>query len=376
MKSIVYVGIDVHKATFSACCYVPKNQSYFAEDTFEGNITKVLEYLQMVRDSMEGDIEFHCGYEAGCRGYSLANDIIKSGLDCVIMAPTTIDKPADNAKKKTDRLDARLLARALANGSYKSVHIPDNADLYVKEKIRMLQFHKRELRRYKQAICSLLLRHGKVYDAGKNYWTAKHVAWIKGFYEDSVFGETLKEYMETYGRYLDKIERLEKDVLKLTNDPRYKDTIDRICCLKGIERISALTIIAEINDFNRFESGKIFPAYLGLVPGDHSSGGKTGKLGITKLGNSMLRRLIIECARAAVRKGGLRKSKKLKERQEACDAAVIGYADKGTERMRRRYLHLISEGKNANKAITACAREYCCFIWGLATGKLDDGKHS
>lgn len=374
MKSIVYVGIDVHKATFSACCYMVKTQSYFAEETFDGNITKVLDYLRMVTDSVEGEVEFHCGYEAGCRGYSLANDIIKNGFDCVIMAPTTIDKPSDNSKKKTDRLDARLLARALANGSYKSVHIPDNNDICAKEKIRMFQFHKQELRRYKQAICSLLLRHGKVYVKGKNYWTAKHILWIKEFYEDSIFGETLKEYMETLNWYLDKIERLEKDILEMTNEVRYKDAVDRICCLKGIERISALTIVVEIGDFERFESGKIFPAFLGLVPGDHSSGGKSGKLGITKLGNSMLRKLIVECTRSAVKGLGLRKSKRLKERQEGCDTAVISYADKGTDRIQRKYLHLINEGKNVNKVITACAREYCCFIWGLATKRYEDVK--
>lgn len=66
MKRIIYVGIDVHKSTFSACCYKAGTQSYFAEDTFEGSADKVLEYLSMVKDSMEGDIEFHCGYEAGC----------------------------------------------------------------------------------------------------------------------------------------------------------------------------------------------------------------------------------------------------------------------------------------------------------------------
>ncbi len=124
MKSIIYVGIDVHKATFSACAYASNCQQFYSEETFAGNTAKVLEYLQVLRDSCENEVEFHVGYEAGCRGYSLAKDLIAKGIDCVIMAPTTIDKPSDNSKKKTDRLDARLLARALANKTYKGVHIP------------------------------------------------------------------------------------------------------------------------------------------------------------------------------------------------------------------------------------------------------------
>lgn len=78
----------------------------------------MLEYLQMVRDSCEGELEFHCGYEAGCRGYGLAKDLLAKGIDCAVMAPTTIDKPSDSSKKKTDRLDARLLARAPCKTSF------------------------------------------------------------------------------------------------------------------------------------------------------------------------------------------------------------------------------------------------------------------
>lgn len=371
MKSIIYVGIDVHKATFSACAYASSCQQFYSEETFAGNTAKVLEYLQVLRDSCENEIEFHVGYEAGCRGYSLAKDLIAKGIDCVIMAPTTIDKPSDNSKKKTDRLDARLLARALANKTYKGVHIPTDHDLMVKERIRMLQFHKHTMRQYKQAVCSLLLRHGMVYEAGKSYWTAKHISWIKEMYQNPVFGTTLMEYMDTINKYLDKIERIEQEIQEITKEECYKETVGRICCIKGIDRISALTIAVEIGDFERFDSAKVFPAYLGLVPGDHSSGGKEGKLGITKLGNSMLRRLMVECTRSCVRGFGNEKSKALKERQRGCDAKAISYADKGTERIQRRYFHFISEQKNANKAITACAREFCCFIYGLATQKYE-----
>lgn len=373
MKIIVYVGIDVHKSTFSACCYTAFNQSFFAEDTFPGTTRDTIDYLETVKNSIEGEVEFHCGYEAGCRGYSLAKDLISKGYDCSIMAPTTIDKPSDTSKKKTDRLDARLLSRALANMTYRKVHIPDDHDLMVKEKLRMYQTHKKHLRQFKQSVCSLLLRFGKVYDSGKgrSYWTKKHLDWIKGMYSDPVFGKTLEEYMDTITKFSDKIERLEKELNEVTTEERYKDIIDRICCLKGIERISALTFVSEIGDFARFQDAKVFPAYLGMVPGDHSSGGKEGKLGITKLGNSVLRRLAIECTQSAVRGIIGSKSRKMKERQEGMELATISYADRGSERMQRRYLHLISEGKARNKAITACAREYVGFIWGLATMRYD-----
>lgn len=372
MKSIIYVGLDVHKATFSACCYENKNQSYFAQETFQGNTDQVLEYLKSVKESLAYEVEFQIGYEAGCRGYSLAKDLIGNGFSCAIMEPTTIDKPSDSGKKKTDRQDAMLLARALANNTYKKVHIPDDYDIMVKERIRMYHAHKKMFRQIKQEICALLLRHGKVYTEGKNYWTQKHRSWIKGFYSEPVFGKTLEEYMDTFFKYEDKIARLELDLVRFADEDRYRETVARICCLKGITKVTALTFLVEVGDFSRFESGKVFPAYLGIVPGDHSSGGKSGKLRITKLGNSILRRLAVECARACVKGTPGHKAKKQSERQAGCDVKTIAYADKGTERIQRRYRHLISREKNANKAVTACAREYVSFIWGLATMRYSD----
>lgn len=284
MKSIVYVGIDVHKATFSACCYVPAGNCYFAEQTFEGSSQKVVESLGAIAKGLGHEAEFVCGYEAGCRGYSLQKDLASHGINCVIMALTTIEKPGDNGKKKTDRLDARLLARNLANDTFKAVHVTDDEDLRVREYIRLYRFHKWQLKRLKQAIIALCLRFGKVFP-GKSYWTAAHVAYLDGLVGSEAFGATLEEYVASYRNTTDRLEKMEARIAEFADLPGYKEITGRIACLKGIAKVTALPFAVEVGDFSRFGKAKVFPSYLGLVPGDHSSGGKTCKTGITKLGN-------------------------------------------------------------------------------------------
>ncbi len=118
-------------------------------------------------------------------------------------------------------------------------------------------------------------------------------------------------------------------------------------------------------------SPKEFSSFMGLCPGQQSSGGKTQMTGITKAGNSHLRKLFMESANSMARTTIFQKSKRLKARQSGNSAAVIAYADHGTARIRYKYNKMIKEGKNANLAKAACAREIACFVWGMMTGNIN-----
>ena len=147
-----------------------------------------------------------------------------------------------------------------------------------------------------------------------------------------------------------------------------------MACLKGITQTSALTIISEVSDFNRFATAQEFSSYLGLVPGESSSGQKTNRLGITKMGNSIVRTLLIEASQSIVRGQPGYKSKRLKARQVGTDVNVISYADRATERLMRKFLRLVAKGTNRNKAIGVIARELSCFIRGIMTNHLEERK--
>ena len=142
-------------------------------------------------------------------------------------------------------------------------------------------------------------------------------------------------------------------------------------CFLGIKTHTALSKVVEIGDFNRFEKAPKFAGFLGLVPREDSSGDDKNRYGITKAGNSHLRRLMVEAAQSYTRGIVGHKSIALKQRQQGCSEDVIAYADKANERLRRRFYKMtLNKGVNRNVAITAIARELACFMWGMATGNI------
>ena len=146
--------------------------------------------------------------------------------------------------------------------------------------------------------------------------------------------------------------------------------MNHLTCLIGIKRPTALAVIAEIGDFKRFATACHFSSFLGLTPGEDSSGGDQNRLGITKAGNTHVRRLLVEAAQSYGRGKAGYKSKALKDRQEDNPPQVIAYADRANERLRRKYYNMLFRGKKANVAKVALARELACFIWGMMNEKL------
>ena len=266
-----------------------------------------------------------------------------------------------------------MLAQNLAYGTCSFVHIPDEEDKRTREFVRMVSHEKKLLRKEKQYILAFCLRNGFDYKDG-NPWTEGHINYLKTVQIEDFLRETLDELLDSYNKILEKIERLNNRLEKIANTERYVENTKKMACLKGITQTSALTIISEVSDFNRFATAQEFSSYLELVPGETSSGQKINRLGITKMGNSIVRTLLIEASQSIVRGHPRYKSKRLKARQADSDVNAISYADRATERLMRKFLRLVAKGTNRNKAIGAIARELACFIRGIMTNHLEERK--
>ena len=366
--STVYVGMDVHKDSFSLCCYTNEKEKAEFPQKVDGHYSKVINYIEAMRFHYGDDAAFICGYEAGCLGFTLYRQLADHNVKCIVMAPTTLLRPSGKKKVKTDKRDAALLARCLAHHDYCPVHIPTELDEQVKEYIRMRDVHKASLKKVKQQILAFCLRNGFQFSAGKHYWTVKHMAWLKGLKMDEMLREILDEYLATYQASVDKIERFDRRIEELAADSRYAQKVKMLSCFIGIRTHTALALLVETGDFHRFAKADQYAAFLGLVPGEYSSGCNNNHLGITKAGNSHLRRLLVESAQCLARGRVGYKSKALKAKQYGNSAQVIAYADRANERLRRRFYHLtLKLKKKRNIAIAAVARELCCFIWGMMT---------
>ena len=373
MNRIIKIGMDVHSTNYTLCAMEP---TIGAEDRIFGEIQVAPDYKEVLCfiESLKmklgffDDYSIECGYEAGCLGYTLYHQLTGAGIKCVILAPSTM-LTQQGQRIKTDRRDARLIAKCLCYGGYHPVYIPTGEDDAVKEYVRMRDDHKLALKKLKQQINAFVLRHGHQYAGTK--WTIKHLIWLSKLELHPMYRETLNEYMTSYEEQEAKIERYDKRIEEIAANARYKDKAEKLGCFLGIRTHTALSLIVETGDFKRFAKGNTYAAFLGLAPGEHSSSSDKNRLGISKAGNTHLRRLLIEAAKSICKGSIGYKSKALRSRQSGQPAEVIAYADKANTRFRSKYYRMIRHGKKRNVAVTAVARELACFIWGMMTGNIN-----
>jgi len=380
MKRIIKIGMDVHSTNYTLCAMEP---TIGAEDRVYGELQvapackEVICFIETLKMKLGlfDDYSIECGYEAGCLGYTLYHQLTNAGIKCVILAPTTM-LTQQGKRVKTDKRDARLIAQCLCYGGYHPVYIPTSEDDAVKEYLRMRDDHKLALKELKQRINAFALRHGCQYPGTK--WTIKHFTWLKKLELGPMYRETLDEYLASYEEQEAKIERFDQRVAEIAQEARYKEKVEKLGCFLGIRTHTALSLIVETGDFERFAKGNNYAAFLGLTPGERSSSTSINRLGISKAGNTHLRTLLIEASRGLCKGAIGHKSKKLRSRQSGQTAEVIAYADKANTRLRSKYYRMIRHEKKRNVAVAAVARELACFVWGMMTDNisLSGGKTS
>jgi len=361
--------MDVHVNSYTLCCYSIEKDEIFAIVPMEPDYKNILKYLEQIKKNQDKEYEFLCGYEAGSLGYTLYHQLSDHGINCVILAPTTMPKTSKR-EIKTDKRDAGKIAKCLAYRTYSAVYIPTAEDNAVKEYIRMRNAAKDTLKKIKQQILSFCTRHGKHFTEGRSYWTQRHLIWLKKqAFTDKILQEAFEEYLILYFQAFDKIERFDRRIEELAHQERYEEKVKKLSCLIGIKTHTALATIVETGDFKRFQTAQNYASYLGLVPGEDSSGDSRRRTGITKAGNSHVRKMLIESAQCYSRGAVGAKSKTLSRRQAGNEPKVITYADRANERLKRKFYRIMFRSKR-NIAITAVARELACFIWGMMTDNV------
>ena len=373
METIIPVGADVHKDTNSVCMFDWNDGSFFAEAVIEPGVENMIRYTEKARKEygLGKDCRFLIGYEAGPTGYGLCKGLLKKGYDCVIMAPTTIKKSSSDKRRKTDRRDAKMLAMALATDAYRRVYVLDDEDEGTREFTRARNSLKRELKQAKQMLLSFLLRIGRSYPDSGSYWTQKHRKWLETLkFKDHKLNYAYQSYLQQIKDLEAKLALMDEEIERIADEERYKDKVDKLVCLSGVDTQTALTLVVEIGDFGRFATAEQFASYIGLVPGEDSSGQKKRIGSITKEGNSRVRLVLTEAAKAIKRSNPFNKSKRILERQKGQSPEIIAYADRGSKRIRQKMARMDNHGKNKNVSTTAGARELACFVWGMMTGNI------
>jgi len=301
-------------------------------------------------------------YEAGPCGFGLQRQLSGEGIECYVAAPSLIPvKPGQRIK--TDRRDAKKLAEYLKVGMLTFIEPPDEDAEAARDLTRLWNAAKVDQQRARQQLLKFLLRRGYAYKESDN-WTKKHRQWLGGLrFEDTLTQQIYAEYLTQVEYHRQRVESLEKKLEQLAQEERYGEYVDRLRCCRGIDTLTAICLLTELYSFGRFPSARALMAYLGLTPGERSSGEKRSRAGITKAGNKRVRRLLIE---AAWHQRHLPyNSATLRRRRKGQPEWVVAIARKAEKRLYQRTVHLKNNGKLSKTVNAAIAREMVGFIWDL-----------
>jgi transposase len=361
MQSVYYVGMDVHKDSVRMAILKDMEKTTVYEATFANDIPRIVKTVG--KYATKGQVI--AGYEAGCMGYTLQRSLAAAKIDCRVIAANKVPR-LGSEKIKTDARDAVLIARMLKNNEGESIYIPTADDEAARDLIRCREDLKAEQLRTKQQLSKFLLRLGFIYERGKSPWTKAHREWmLKLDLEHAPQRECFDQYYCHLLELENRIERIEAMIGEVAGEEPYCRSVARLRCFKGIDTLTALALVCEVGDFRRFPSAAAFMAYLGLVPSEYSSGGKRRQGGITKTGNSHLRKLLIESSWQYRYRGAA--SVGLKARRAGMDEQVITYSDKALHRLQSKFARLVLKNKSPKTAVAATARELAGFVWGVMT---------
>lgn len=357
-----YVGMDTHKDTIVVSIATPGRGKPKHLGTIANDPKKIVVLVKNISKKHNDEVILFC-YEAGPCGYILYHQITSLGHDCMVVAPSLI--PQKSSKRvKTDRIDAQKLARYLRDGSLTSVWVPNTEQEAMRDLVRIRTDFKIQETKAKQQINGFILRNGHIWPKEKSRWTKGFYTWIEELKFKHPWQQVvLQEYFDALSGCRDKLKRLCTYIQQVRLTWSQSTIIDSMRALRGIDTLAAMTILAEIGDFTRFEHPKKLMSYFGLTPSEYSSATKRRQRAITKAGNSSARRMLIECAWSY--KFPARKTKHIKAKEKNASDHAKTVAWKAQKRLCTRYQTLIQSGKCKNQIIVAIARELVGFIWEI-----------
>jgi len=357
MKNVTtYVGIDAHKKDLFMAMLVGDQTTPVAWKTPNepGAIRRLLKKLER-----EAPGPVRVFYEAGPCGYALQRRLTTQRVSCDVVAPALIPrKPGERVK--TNRRDARKLTELGRAGLLTTVRPPTPEEEAVRDLARARDDAREDLQRCHHRLGKLLLRRG-LHFSGRN-WTRAHREWIARLTwtqaaERAVVDDYLLAIDHTEARLLE----LDARLADIAATEPYRQPVGWLRCFRGIDTLSAILILAELHDVRRFPSAPTLMAYLGLVPGEDSSGEKHRRGRITRTGNALIRRVLVEVAWHYQHRPAIGVA--LARRRKGQPGRVIAIADKAQQRLCRRFRKLAAEHKPAPKIVVAIARELAGFLW-------------
>jgi transposase len=362
-----YVGLDVHKESIAVAVAEPGR----AEPVYRGEIANqpksVEKLVAKLSEAYDGALLQFC-YEAGPCGYVLYRQILACGHDCQVVAPSKIPR-TPGERIKTDRRDALKLARLLRSGDLTAVWVPDRDQEMMRDLSRARDDMKGQERKARQQLNAFVLRHGHHWPRGKSRWNPTHYNWLESLrFEQAWQQVVLQEYIDAAKAASARVAQLSDHMMRALSEWSLGPVVDSLIALRGIDKLAAIVLLAELGDISRFDSPRQLMAFLGLVPSEHSSGARRRQGGITLTGNGHARRMLVESAWSY--RFPARQTMHLKRKAVNASASAKTIAWAAQKRLCARYRTLTRAGKNTKVVCVAIARELAAFIWDIVRHEM------
>lgn len=298
---LFYVGIDVHLKQWTIS--VRSNQTAIGKVlSVEPSAEKLSHYLSR---SYPGG-QFIAVYEAGYSGFWPARDLSSCQIPCLVVNPADIPAKQKELANKTDMVDSRKLARSLENQELKGIYIPDRAA----EECRILNRYRSRLvqeeTRLKNRIKAVLaeFNYRPPLNLQGNRWCGLYLQWLAEVrfetpYAQTAYDEQLGQLAEIRARQARIVRQMKAMVI---NDPTIGTQVRLLQSVPGIGFLTAMLLVNELIDINRFRNLEALSSFIGLVPAVHESDERSYSRGLSNRRHKELRSRLIESSWIAVRK--------------------------------------------------------------------------
>jgi transposase len=328
----IYVGLDTGKKSWKVTILTKD----FEHKTFS-QPPKPEVLVGYLRKHFPG-ARYLCVYEAGYFGFWIHDALREQGVECIVTHPADVPTKDKERSNRNDTVDARKLARNLRNGELAALYVPTRKSLEVRTLVRTRMGMVKKQTRCKNQIKALLSQYGYAIpeDMVGSGWSRRFIDWLENLlFETEAGKQSLHILLEELKHLRQSIALLTRQIRTLGRQEPYRTQVELLDSIPGIGLLSAMTFLTEIVDINRFKNLDHLASYVGLVPGENSSGELERTTGISRRRNSFLRVMLVECSWVAVRKDPalLMAFNKLSERMPK-NRAIIRIARKLLSRIR------------------------------------------
>ncbi|MCA1675214.1 MAG: IS110 family transposase, partial [Actinobacteria bacterium] len=289
-RGYVHVGMDVSKDAIAVAVLPPDRDVAEVDKIFNDEESVRRLFRRLRRPS-----GLWACYEAGPTGYGLQRQLSSMRVRCDVVAPSLVPKGSGD-RVKTDRRDARRLAGLHRAGELTAIAVPTPVQEAVRDLCRTRGDMVGDLTRARNRLSGFLLRHSVVWRGGST-WTQRHERWLAGLcFEDRALASTYGHYLAAVRLRDTALEAVEADLAPWCDREPFGIQVSRLAAYRGVTRMGALCLAAEVFDWRRFPRARPFMSFTGLVPSEHSTGKSQHRGHITRSGNAHIRGQLCEAA--------------------------------------------------------------------------------